>query len=209
MSVGIYIKDGESAGDLAAVTSDHALKVTALPLSARDVTDEQATRRKALRLFFEDSAGNSDIAVDGSTTNVVFEAKAIPGQTRAVRSVRWIFHDADFRPNKGDDFGQSHGGGLTNGLLFVAIQGGIETQLLSSTTIRYVSDLLQSSDDFLSVEVAVNGGLDDLFTADFVFEEDIILVEGSLDTIKVTVRDDLSVLFFACVEARGYYEVHS
>ena len=97
MSVRSHIEDGQGTSTLAKVTPNNALRVSAYPpISAAGLTADELTNVKFYQEFFSNSAGATDMNVDGSVTAVDFEIQS------ELNLVKWI---SEFRINiEGEQF---------------------------------------------------------------------------------------------------------
>lgn len=136
-----------------------------------------------IRDFLKGPGDITSMRVDGSTTPVHFDFNADPDDDILLYELRLTMTASDW--TLGDDhFGSTTP--LTNGLRIAITAGGSETEL---------SNLLTNEDWFLipfadmTIEIA---GPKDYVQAALKFGGVIRLGAGSVDKIRITVRDDLS-----------------
>lgn len=193
MSIKTVITDGRGLGRDVVVSEEGQLNVVT---HAHPPTGD-SSRMIPVREFFKDSAGSSDMQVDGSTTNVRYTIEADPLLDKYITTISFAIADASAVLNK---FGNITA--LSNGCLFEW-----ETQDDGSVTI---SDQLTSNFEFVRL-CAGNPGFGDgagAFRASNVISTSegyvpVLKVEevfgikfgfklraGTTDKLVITVRDD-------------------
>jgi hypothetical protein len=203
------IKDGTGSEYVAQVTRDHALKVTQTVINVSDLTPDELTRRRYFNDFLTVSGGSSiEMNVDGSTTPVSFDIKALTGFVIFVERIRFVFHDTNMDMgggNAGRFASAAAAPGLTNGLLLSVTQGGDVTEVFS-LPVQVMGDFFQYSEDFTNITGAFGAGVDFL-AFDFEFREPVPLSVPISDKVEVLVRDDLTSLDLFHAIATGVKEV--
>ena len=188
MSVVSQIKDGKGSSNKLKIGDDGELNVT---VSNNPPTEEERNSIP-FRVFFENSAGSSDMIVDGSATPVSFEINASPTVDRYIKTISIKLADAGARFNL---FGALPA--LTNGVRFVwenqsegtiiinEIKDNIELFRLSNQTPTIV-DISGGGAD----AIIVNINMSEVFSMPF----GIKLKKGTKDKICFVVRDALAGL---------------
>jgi hypothetical protein len=214
MSLKTRIQDGEGSNLVAGVTPDHALKVSLIPFSYRDLVDnhdfdryELLTRRKVLVESLANSSGSTDFRVDGSVTTQDFAIESEMDTLKSVCCLRLVFHDTQMSLGsaEGSRFGSSASSpGLTNGLRLFADQGGEETDIFI-TPVKAIAEFLEYGEVFNQAG-ALGAGLD-ILVITLVLPEPIVLPPGSKDRLVLQVRDDLTPIDTkALASAQGWRE---
>lgn len=209
MSTPIVIKDGTGTNVKTSVTSENALRVSVVQPPGKEIDVNILTRHKLLRDFLKNSTNSKDLNVNGSVTNQVFSFSSSLNYIKYITSMRIILNDGNLDMSTAGQvqrFGDAAGApGLTNGLLFDITQSGNITNLFIDP-IKNIGDFLNYSDDFTNIKDGIAGGVDFL-SFDFNFEVPIVFVSGSLDTMTLTVRDNLTAMNLFQVLVKGYQEV--
>lgn len=142
----------------------------------------------------EDSGGDVNLYVDGSTTSVPYSYDADASDDIYITQIRFVINATDIQFKEGSGDGTFHKlNALTNGLLL---------QVRSESTTYDLANF-KRDEEFLAFggnDVFDKAGTSDLLTASYK-TSGIKLVAGSADFVKVTVRDDLENaghIFFAC-----------
>lgn len=208
MSLKTKIQDGQGSARLVGITQDHALKVSIIPNSSRDLNLNQITRNKILRGFFENEDGYQFLNVNGSIDTKIYNAKPGVNTVFYIYALRFIFNGSDMDISRGDEatkFGiAANSPGLTNGIIVQAIQGTIPTDIITRP-VKNIAGFLDYSDEFVNLIDGVSNGVDYL-SFDFNFEVPIILLPEVQDSISVFIRDDLSSINSFKILYRGYME---
>ena len=201
------ITDGEGSGREVIVTKNYALKVQNVPETSRGLPPEDLANIRLYRDFLKNGL-SPDANVNGSVTNVEFNVTSQLNKTIWITGVKFIFEDVSLEMNTADfrRFGTTTvaGVGLTNGLTFIALQSGEQTDIFAEP-IQFMGDFFTYSDNYLNLINSV-GAQEDFLSFDFVFEKPIVLAEGGNDKIALTVRDNLTALNKFQVLVRGYQE---
>lgn len=209
MSTPIIIRDGTGTNVRVGATSEHALRVSNITPPGHEIDAKILTRYKILRDFFINSSGSPNLNVNGSVTSVPFNFSSTTGKIRYVTSLRFIFNDGNMDMSTSGQarrFGDAAAApGLTNGLTMTISQGGIITNVFAST-VQNIGDFLNYADDFVNIIDAISNGVDFL-SFDFKFEQPIVLTTDNLDTITITVQDNLTAVDFFQILVRGYQEI--
>ena len=208
MSTPIVIKNGTGTNVKANVTSENAVRVSTVPISASEVDVNILTRYKVLREFFIDTSSSRNLNINGSITNVEFKISSSINKVKYITSLRFIFNDGNMDMSTAGQltrFGDAAATpGLTNGLNLTISQSGTITEIFPDS-IKNIGDFLNYSDGFTNIKDAVSAGIDFL-SFDFNFEQPIVLTTDNLDKISVTIKDNLTAVTFFNVLARGYQE---
>lgn len=193
----------ESSGSGASVSQSNALRVVVIPRIPSDLTEEEIRARRILYTALEDSAGSSDLTIDGSTTPTDFYLDADPRAVTCINECRIILHGGDLIINTNDSRAFGTAGVLTNGLRFYVTQGGEETEIFDPTVTvigdfyRYATEPIVSDQDAISTGV-------DYFHVEIKFPTQICIPPGSTDRLTMHVSDDLSSLTLFEVKLDGY-----
>ena len=163
------------------------------------------------RAYFTDSAGSSDMLVDGSTTNVEFAIRADDDADRFIHAVSFQIADAASDLSK---FGGI--AALTNGVLFqyetsettVVIHEGLKT---NGNLVRVCAGMPSFGDGTTAFQFPNIGppgapvvGYIPFMDVDQIFGLPIPLRRGTTQKLTLTVRDDISAPDqFDCI-AYGY-----
>ena len=193
----ISLKDGAS-GRRARVSLQNTQVVGQQHLPASEIPAEILAAQKVLRGFFLDSAGSRDMNIVGALPGTTFEFPFAPNLVQFVFKVRFIIHGGRFNldtPAELRRFGNAAGaGGLTNGILFFTVQGGVTTQIFSDP-VQETGDFFQYNDNpggFLNFPNGIANNVDFL-SIDVSFTDPVVLA-ARLDTLVITIRDDLTAL---------------
>jgi hypothetical protein len=206
MSVKALIGDGEGSGFVAGVTSSNALKVLALPTTARGVPPADLSNLRLLREYLE-FAGSPNMNIDGSVTNQIFQVEAAAGITKWIRGIRILLEGTNFELTGGSGDFRRFGAiaaGLANGFLLDTVQSGITT-LVTTDPIRTTGDFFNYSDGYTNFINAISA-TSDFLAIDFFFDQPVVLTEGSSDSVRITIRDNLTAIGSFRAIARGYQE---
>jgi hypothetical protein len=207
MSLKSVIIDGTGTNRAVAVTENNALRVQLLPETSKGVPSPDLSNLRQLREYLVNGI-SPDMNVNGSVTNVTFNIVSIPGFTQWINGIRIFLEDASLEINTADfrRFGTATGGGtpLTNGILIQTVQSG-ETVDISNEPIRFLGDFLKYADSFTNLINSVSS-TEDYIHFDINFDKPVVLTSGGSDSLKITIRDNLtSINTFRCI-ARGYKE---
>ena len=188
MSIVAQIKDGEGSSNKLKIGEDGELTVT---ISSHPPSEEKHNSIP-FRSFFENSAGSSDMIVNGSVTPVSFEINASPLVDRYIKTISIKLADAGARFNL---FGALSA--LTNGVRFVwesqaegtiiidEIKDNVELFRLSGQT-PIIIDISGGGADALIVNINMSV----IFSMPF----GIKLRKGTKDKLCFVVRDNLAGL---------------
>lgn len=208
MSIKTIIRDGEGTGYTAGVTDANALKVQVLPQSSRGIPPEDLSNLRQLREYMRDGSNSANMDVDGSTSSVEFQINAAVGLTRWITGIRVLLEGANFELNTQDfrRFGAAttNNTPLSNGVDVETIQSGTTT-LITAEPIAYFGDFLNYVDSYKNLVNSVASQVD-FFSGDFVFDQPVVLAEGSSDRVVVRINDDLTAIDSFRAIARGYQE---
>lgn len=198
MSVKHRIVDGEGSNIEAGVTQDHALKVSVVPQSTKEIIEGGGTdllvRTKYLAEYLTDSAGSNDLNVDGATTVTDFFIGSEVGKVKTIYEVRFILEDTqmDLGTAEGKRFASAANNGLTNGLKFFVSQQGTDTDIFARP-VTNIASFLNYSSNFVNEAGSLGAGID-LLVVTINFPNPIVIVEGQLDKITVRIQDNVSAL---------------
>lgn len=159
--------------------------------------------------FFADDAGSTDMRVDGSVTNVIFEIKPDSNRDRYIKTVEFSIVDAQATLNR---FGFITA--LTNGVLFEWDKLGETVQLaLLQTNYDHVrlaggAPAFGAGIDAFRAQNVVGNSEGYLPIVDFQFifglPWGIRLKAGSDEMLRITIRDDTSAIDAYDALARGF-----
>jgi hypothetical protein len=211
VSIKTRIHDGLGTDRTATVTPANALLVQVLPETSRGVPASDLSSLRLLQEFFVNS-GSSNQVVNGSVTPVEFSVQAASLVTKWITGFRLIIEGNNFELATSNF--RSYGAtvaGLTNGVQIEAVQSGVTTNI-AAEPILVAGDYLNYADDFVNIVNAISAQADYLqFT--FVFDQPVVLTEGSTDRLLIRIRDDLTAAIVAAgapprqyAIARGYQE---
>jgi hypothetical protein len=206
MPIKNIIADGEGSSTTAGVTAKRALKVQQVPESAQGIPPEDLTNLRQLRKYLTNSAGSSDLNVNGATTPAEFYISADAGITQWITGFRVLMEDENMDINTNDfrRFGSVVSGPLTNGIQIEVLQSGVITSI-TALPIRYLGDFLNYTDGYTCLPSSVGPSIDFILFP-FVFDKPVVLAEGSTDRLTVRIRDNLTAVNSFKVIARGYQE---
>lgn len=193
MSVRSHIEDGQGTSTLAKVMPNNALRVSNFPpISAAGLTADELTNVKFYQEFFSNSAGATDMNVDGSVTAVDFEIQSELNLVKWINEFRINIEGEQFEISTNDfrSFGAVASPGLTNGIEIFTIQSGVRTDI-SSEPIRISGEFLNYSDDFTNFVNAISSQ-GDFLQLIFRFSQPIALPQGVPDRLVVRIQDDLT-----------------
>lgn len=189
--IDVGIKDGFGSGNTLKINSEGELFAVVHPHPPRDEKETSIP----FQSYFTTTAGSSDMAVNGATTNQAFSINADAVKDKYIRTVNIIIVDAG---QTLQEFGNTNAA-LTNGVKLVW-----ETEDLGTTII---SDSLKTNFDFLRLaqglttfDVILNAVPTNLeaFVVKLDFQEifgvpyGLRLRAGTNDKIEFTIRDDCS-----------------
>lgn len=160
------------------------------------------TQRQLYTSRLQDTNGNTNMAVDGSTTPVSFKLQ--PPQDQIIRVASWFIYIEDEKGFNVTDYAALNTP-LTNGMTVNAKIGGKEGQMFNFP-IKAISDILS-----VTYEVKLNtfGNDNDVLVAEIDFTKfgQYVRLDGSLgDYLEVVINDDLTELGSQYVTANGYFE---
>jgi hypothetical protein len=198
------------SGRSAQVTEGRALKVTTVQPSARELSPAELARFQYFSLYFSrrDAPTDFDLNVDGSVTPVDFRVQRQPEQVLYIKRVRFVFHDEQMDISGGEArrFASAAAPpGLTNGIEFFTDQVGERVDIFNEP-VKQMADFWQYADDFTAVTGALGAG-EDFLSWDIVFEQPVVITQGSIDRVSIIVNDDLTNINRLRVIASGYREV--
>lgn len=199
------VRDGNSRRR-ASVSENNALVVGVQHLPAREQDVAVLTAKQLLQIFFVDAAGSGALNVDGSVTPVVFTLPPQPLTIQFITRIRLIFNDEQMDLSAAAElrrFGSAAAApGLTNGLLLQVIQELVTTAVFTNP-VRSISDFFNYNNSFVNFPNGIAAG-EDFLSIDIIFEAPIVLI--NLDTIQMTVQDNLTAVNLFSVLAFGWQE---
>jgi len=138
--------------------------------------------------------GSSNLAVNGSTTQVTFQINAHPTKKKIIRDIKFNAFDGGI---KVDTFlGQNSP--LTNGVVVRLSVNGISQDFLPIKTTQDFDGHFAYGDGARFDIVTASGN--DSMVAVFSPREPIVLSAGSVDKVSIIIRDNLTnISFFECV----------
>ena len=177
------------------VTSNNGVKVVVTPALLADMKRGEQASREPYSAIFADSAGSTDMGVDGSATAVEFVISAGTEDMIVVNDIRLLFHSTnmDVSTNDSRRFGSTTAPGLTNGLTLQYIDSVGETVDLFSEPVKVIGQFLTFAKETVNYSNAVAASTDYFLVVANVFTP-IVLFPGTRDRIVITVQDDLSNL---------------
>lgn len=205
MALPVTIEDGPVE------VRDRALVVTQVHTTH---TREQAQRVRVFTSRLADSAGSVDMAIDGSGAPVNFDIDAEQDDLIIVSSVRFVFHSTNMKidGNESRRFGPVAAPGLTNGLVFRAIQNGTTSEIFLDPVkvlgdfYRYSGgDIVGANTAFVNDVDGISAGVD-FFMITVVLPHPVSLYPGTEDRLRVVVQDDLSGIALFEVQTYGTRE---
>lgn len=217
MAIPAYILGGLS-GYVARITRDNALFVSALPPNPNDLSREVVQRRQLYREYFTNSAGSTDMTVDGSSTEQLFNVSASQTALIAIQCLMFQLEDANMDVTQVGElrrFGTAATApGLTNGILLDAVQTAKTTNLFNEAGVKTLGDFMRyaggggmpASQGYANFPNGVSTGVD-IFNVQVCFEAPLILYPGTADYLRITIRDDLTAVDSFTVTAVGYQDV--
>lgn len=211
MSTPTRILDGTGAAHEAKVTSENALKVTAVEPSGLDLTEAELSRFQYFNTYFLDAATLTSQNMNVLGTLAVpqtFVVRRRPKELLYITRVRFIFNDEqmDMSGGEGRRFASAAPPpGLTNGLRFFTDQSGLEVDAFNEP-VKQMADFWRYADDFVSVTGALGAG-EDFLSWDITFPRPVVITEGSIDRLAIVIRDDLTSINLFRTIATGYREV--
>lgn len=150
----------------------------------------------AKRIFspLEDASSNTNLYVDGSVTPVTYTYDAHATEDVYITQIRFVINASDIQFKEGSGSGTFH--------KLDALTNGVKLEVRSdSTTIELAN--LKRDEEFLAFggnDIFDQTGTSDLLTATY-DSTGIVLMGGSADFVKVTIRDNLENaghIFFGC-----------
>lgn len=209
MPIRNHIEDGGGSGKLTDVTPREALKVQPLPETAVGIPQKVLTALLVEREYLTDSAGSSNLNVDGSVTAVDFTIEAEPTLTKWITGFDVLFEDGnlDMASTEFRRFGDATAANtpLTNGVLIFAEQSGIITNI-AVDPITVMGDFFNYADSYVNLVNAIATNVDFLRWT-FMLDKPIVIPAGTQDRFVFTIRDNLTAMSSFKVIARGYKEL--
>jgi hypothetical protein len=194
------VKDGKGTDHRACVTSAGSVSVSVVPFPAKQLTNDVAQQLKLFSGAIINSAGSSDLTVNGSVTNQVFECAAQEKKVISIHETRLLFHDEQLNIETAEArrFGSAAAApGLNIGLKLQAIQSGITTELFINP-VQVIGEFYNYAAGGLNTAIindkdAVANGVDILLVI-IKFVVPVVLMPGTQDAIRVVVSDDLTAV---------------
>ena len=204
----IYVKNTDADENnpiILIVTRDN--KFDSVTISNNTLVVDQTTVGEQKELIFRtldengDGTGNTDMAIDGSTTEVVFRISPPAGEIWRV--ARWMLYVQDTKGFDVDKWG--NGIILTNGIMPRLKQGGITSELL------HMAIMTTGDIGALTYDTVLHtfGNTDDILNARWTFTragQYVRLIGDYGDELQVVIRDDLTGLSKQYVQVQGYKE---
>jgi hypothetical protein len=195
MTINTILEDGRGTGNRVKISDEGELHVVV----HNHPPDEESTLAEPLREFLTNSAGASDMRVDGSTTNVIFSIEADAEKDIYIRSLSFVIADASATLNK---FGNL--AALTNGCVLAWSNQSLGETIIGdnlTTNFEFVR-LCLGNPSFGDGTAAFRAGnvagasegyipvlnFQDVFGMDY----GIRLRRGTTDKITLTIRDNVS-----------------
>lgn len=206
MPIRNHIEDGGGTGRLTDVTARDALKVQTMPETAVGIPQRVLTALLVEREYLTNSAGSSNLNINGSVTAVDFSVRAESGVTKWVTGFDVLFEDGqlDMSTTEFRRFGDA-AATLTNGILIFAEQSGVTTNI-AVDPIQIMGDFFNYADSYVNLVNAVAANTDFLRWT-FMLDKPIVIPAGSQDRFVFRIRDDLTAMNSFKVVARGYKEL--
>lgn len=206
MPIRNHIEDGGGTGRLTDVTARDALKVQTMPETAVGIPQRVLTALLVEREYLTNSAGSSNLNINGSVTAVDFSVRAESGVTKWITGFDVLFEDGqmDMSTTEFRRFGDA-AATLTNGILIFAEQSGVTTNI-AVDPIQVMGDFFNYADSYVNLVNAVAANTDFLRWT-FMLDKPIVIPAGSQDRFVFRIRDDLTAMNSFKVVARGYKEL--
>lgn len=206
MPIRNHIEDGGGSGKLTDVTPREALKVQPLPETAVGIPQRVLTALLVLREYLTNSAGSSNLNIDGSVTAVDFSIDSDITVTKWITGFDVLFEDGqlDMSTTEFRRFGDA-AVTLTNGILIFAEQSGVTTNI-SVDPIQIMGDFFNYADSYVNLINAIAANTDFLKWT-FMLDKPIVIPAGSQDRFVFRIRDNLTAMNSFKVIARGYKEL--
>lgn len=147
------------------------------------------------------NGSETNMAVDGSSTNQIFEIA--PPSNQIWRISVWDIYIEDEKGFNITSYGS--GSALTNGMLIQGTFGGVTNDLLEFP-IKTTSDIISVTYD---MDLKTFGNDNDVLVAKWNFTDagQFVRLDGSQgDKLQVVVRDDMTFLSKQIITAQGYIE---
>lgn len=206
MPIRNHIEDGGGSGKLTDVTPREALKVQPLPETAVGIPQKVLTALLVEREYLTNSAGSSNLNIDGSVTAVDFSIRAEPELTKWITGFDVLFEDGqlDMSTTEFRRFGDA-AVTLTNGILIFAEQSGVTTNI-AVDPIQIMGDFFNYADGYINLINAIAANTDFLKWT-FMLDKPIVIPAGTRDRFVFRIRDNLTAMNSFKVIARGYKEL--
>lgn len=206
MPIRNHIEDGGGSGKLTDVTPREALKVQPLPETAVGIPQKVLTALLVEREYLTNSAGSSNLNIDGSVTAVDFSIRAQSGITKWITGFDVLFEDGqlDMSTTEFRRFGDA-AVTLTNGILIFAEQSGVTTNI-AVDPIQIMGDFFNYADGYINLINAIAANTDFLKWT-FMLDKPIVIPAGTQDRFVFRIRDNLTAMNSFKVIARGYKEL--
>lgn len=206
MPIRNHIEDGGGSGKLTDVTPREALKVQPLPETAVGIPQKVLTALLVEREYLTNSAGSSNLNIDGSVTAVDFSIRAQSGITKWITGFDVLFEDGqlDMSTTEFRRFGDA-AATLTNGILIFAEQSGVTTNI-AVDPIQIMGDFFNYADGYINLINAIAANTDFLKWT-FMLDKPIVIPAGTQDRFVFRIRDNLTAMNSFKVIARGYKEL--
>lgn len=206
MPIRNHIEDGGGSGKLTDVTPREALKVQPLPETAVGIPQKVLTALLVEREYLTNSAGSSNLNIDGSVTAVDFSIRAESGITKWITGFDVLFEDGqlDMSTTEFRRFGDA-AVTLTNGILIFAEQSGVTTNI-AVDPIQIMGDFFNYADGYINLINAIAANTDFLKWT-FMLDKPIVIPAGTQDRFVFRIRDNLTAMNSFKVIARGYKEL--
>lgn len=172
--------------------------VTKLLVKATTVPD---TTSRLVFAKFTDGGGSSDMAVNGSSTPVVFSISADPTLDAIVREIKFTSFDSGIRVDRFLGLNSA----LTNGIQVTITTGGISQDFIPILTTQDFDGHFAYGDGARFQLISSSGN--DSLIAQFSPREPIVLEAGTADNITITIQDNLNQVAFLEAVAFGLFDV--
>jgi hypothetical protein len=200
MSIKTVVENGAGGSSyLQKVYSNNAAKVYVSNVPIDELTNTELTQLKLLSGQLVNSGSSPNANVSASADNLrEFFVEADTTNLLSINQVRFAFEGSqlDITTAESRRFGAAAAApGLSNGLKFIADQGGVETEIFVSPVKKIGDFYLYASsrynNEIITDKDAISAGTDFLqITLEFLAP--INLVPGTQDKLKLVVQDDLS-----------------
>lgn len=208
MPIRNFVEDGGGSGRLVDITPRDAMKVQVLPETSVGIPAGVLTSILLLREYLTNSAGSSNLNIDGSVTSVDFTIESEPGVAKWITGFDVLFEDGqlDMSTTEFRRFGDA-AATLTNGILIFAEQSGVTTNI-AVDPIQVMGDFFNYADSYINLINAVAANTDFLRWS-FMLDKPIVIPASTTDRFVVRIRDNLTAVNSFKVIARGYKELTS